>query len=208
MIVANLVSKPPSTLGRLTPFLARSPTLVPNRWLVLGLSDAADELSLARYGALEVRRTAGGLFAQTRVKGEQEQALATALQRVRQFLCKNQRSGLDIRLQRPLVQSEEAPGRWVVRMGLIGPEEGIVSPASRGGRVRVVFTAPETVAMLRVAGRATTGSVRRATTMILDVLDATPWMAIGEPFIRLRDALSVLPFLGHFEVAVPVSKRD
>jgi hypothetical protein len=206
MIAANLVSRPPTILGRLTPFLARLP-VIPNKWLVLGFGAAAEEPRIARYGAVEVRRTAGGLFAQTRVKGEQEQALATALQRVRQFLCKNQRSGLDIRLQRPLVQSEEAPGRWVVRMGLIGPDEGIVSPASRGGRVRVVFTEPETVATLRVGERATIGSMRRATAKILDLLETTPWMASGEPSIRFQDALSTLPFLAHFEVTVPVSKR-
>jgi SOUL heme-binding protein len=207
MTAANLVSRPPPTiLGRVTPFLAHLP-VISNKWLVLGFGAAAEEPSIARYGAVEVRRTAGGLCAQTRVKGEQEQALATALQRVRQFLCKNQRSGLDIRLQRPLVQSEEARGRWVVRMGLIGLDEGIVSPASRGGRVRVVFTVPETVATLRVGGRATTGSVRCATARMLDLLETTPWTAIGEPFIRFQDALSVLPFLGYFEVAVPVSKH-
>jgi SOUL heme-binding protein len=207
MIAADRVSRPHSTIGRLTPFLARVPTLIPNQWLVLGFSDAAEESSLARYGAVEVRQTEGGLFAQTRVKGEQDQALATALQRVGQFLCKNQRSELDVRLRRPLVQSEEAPDRWVVRMGLIGPQEGIVSPASRGGRVKVIFSAPETVATLRVAGRPTIGSVRRASARILGSLDTTPWMSTGEPSIRFQDALSMLPFLAHFEVAIPVFKR-
>lgn len=207
MIATSAASSPPASHARFLPLLTRLPALVPNQWLVLGFSNAAEERVLASYGPIEIRQTRGGLAAQTRVKGEQEQALATALQRVRQFLYKNQRNDLDVRLQRPLVQAEEAPGRWVVRMGLIGPPEGIVSPASRGGRVRVIFAGAENVATLRVAGRATTGSVRRAAARIFNSLEITPWEATGEPLIRFQSPFCTVPLLAHFEVAIPVSRR-
>jgi hypothetical protein len=144
MIATSVVARSPTPLARLMPLVARLPGLVPNQCLVLGLSEAPDERIVAAYGPVQIRETQGGLSAQTRVKGEQDQALATALQRMRQFLCRNQRNGLDVRLQLLLVQLEEAPGRWVVRMGLIGPEPGLSRrhPAGAGSGASALHPKP------------------------------------------------------------------
>jgi hypothetical protein len=144
MIATSVVARSPTPLARLMPLVARLPGLVPNQCLVLGLSEAPDERIVAAYGPVQIREPQGGLSAQTRVKGEQDQALVTALQRMRQFLCRNQRNGLDVRLQRLLVQLEEAPGRWVVRMGLIGPEPGLSRrhPAGAGSGASALHPKP------------------------------------------------------------------
>jgi SOUL heme-binding protein len=206
MTVLSVESKPQLGGDYITPLLARLPGLVSDRWLILRFSDVANEVVVARYGRMEIRRTGAGLSAQTRVKGEREQALATALCRLRQFLERNHRSGIQLRLCRPLVQSEEAPGRWLVRIGISGPDGGILSPASRGGRVRVQQVVSETLAVVRLSGRATTSSVERGTATILDSIVTTPSTAAGKPMVRLRAPGSILPFAGYFEIAVPVTE--
>ena len=208
MAALSVASTPHLRTDYVTPLLACLPSLLPDSWLILRFSDAANEGVVARYGRMEIRRTEAGVAAQTRVKGEREQALATALCRLRQFLCRNHRSGIQLRLCRPLVQSEEVPGRWLVRIGLSGPDGGILSPASRGGRVRVQPVVSETVAIAGVSGRATTLSIERGTTMLLDSIACTPWTATGKPVVRLQTLGSILPFAGHFEMAVPVAEQQ
>ena len=208
MTALSVASKPHLGAGYVTRLLARLPSPVPDGWVILRFSDVANELVVARYGPTEIRRTEGGFSAQTRVKGERDQALTTALCRLRQFLYRNHLSGIQVRLCRPLIQSEEAPGRWLVRIGLSGPDGGILSPASRGGRVRVQPVASETVAVVRLTGRATTSSVERGAATTLDSIAATRWTATGKPMVRLRAPGSILPFAGHFEGAVPVVERQ
>jgi hypothetical protein len=133
MTALDIASKPPGGADRFAPFLSYLPNLLPDGWFVLRFSGAPQETVLARCGAVEIRRTEEGCAAQTRVKGEREQALATALHRLRQFLCRNERSGVDLRLSRPLVISEEAPCRWLVRIGLRGRHSGIISPLREAG---------------------------------------------------------------------------
>jgi hypothetical protein len=207
MTTLSVASKPHLGADYVAPLLARLPSLVPDGWIILRFSDTANESVLARYGQMEIRRTKEGFSAQTRVKGERDQAMATALCRLRQFLCRNYRSGIQVHLRRPLMQSEEAPGRWLVRIGLRGPDSGILSPASRGGRVRLQPVAPETVAVVRLTGRATTSSIEHGEAKILDALAATPWTAAGKPMVRLHAPVSILPFTGYFEIAVPVAER-
>ena len=207
MTSLSAASKPHFGPDYITPLLARLPSLVPDRWLILRFSDVANEIVVARYGPVEIRQTEAGFSAQTRVKGEREQAFATALHRLRQFLSRNYRSGIQIRLCRPLIQSEEAPGRWSVRIGLSGPDSGILSPASRGGRVRVQPVAPETIAVLRLSGRVASSLVARGAATILESIASTPWEATGAPIVRLHAPVSILPFTGHFEVAITVAER-
>jgi hypothetical protein len=208
MTAAGITTEPPSRFGRLTTCLARMPILLSDRSLILRMSDAADERVLACYGQLEIHQRDGGLSAQTRVKGEQDQALVTALQRLRQFLLKNYRSGLDIRLRRPLVQFEEVPGRWVVRMNLLGARNGVLSPASRGGRVRVIPLEAQTVGVLPVHGQPTIRAIEEGAERMRNLLVSTPWLALGDPAIRLEAPLSRLPFMTHFELELPVSRRS
>lgn len=208
MTALSVASKPQLGPDYVTPLLARLPSLVPDCWFILRFSDVANERVVARYGQTEIRRTAGCFAAQTRVKGEREQALATALRRLRQFLYRNHRSGIQLRLCRPLVQIEEAPGRWLVRIGLSGPDGSVLSPANRGGRVRAQPVVSETIAVVRLSRRATTRSVERGLATMLDSIATTRWTAMEKHMVRLQAPTSILPFAGHFEIAIPVAERQ
>jgi hypothetical protein len=102
------------------------------------------------------------------------------------------------------VLSEEAPDRWAASIGLSGVEIGIMSPAARGGRVRVTEEPSETIALLRLHGQPAARAILDGAAKIADALIATPWAVAGEPMLRLHAPISSLPFLAHFEVAVPV----
>lgn len=207
-LVSEPLSEPPDRSSRSwTPVRALLMSALPDRWFVLGASDAARESVVARYGPVEIRRTEPGYSAQTRVKGERDQACATALRRLRNFLAKNYSRGVDGRLCRPLVQSEEAPGRWSVRIGLRGPLGEMISPASRGGRVRIAGVPTETLAVLRLPGRVSGEAVNKGVASVLDRLAGTPWRAAGKPVVRLNDPLASRALLGHFEIAIPVVER-
>ena len=208
MAALSVASRPHLVIDYVTRLVGHLPSPVPDRWVILWFSDVASDLVVARYGPTEVRRTDAGFSAQTRVKGEREQALTTALCRLRQFLRRNYRSGIQLRLCRPLVQSEEAPGRWLVRIGLSGPDGGILSPAFRGGRVTVQPVASETMAVVRLSGRATPSAVERGTATILNSVATAPWKAAGKPMVRLQAPGSILALAGHFELAIPVTERQ
>ena len=206
MSTLDFAAKPPWSTERVAPFLAHWGSLCPDSLLILRLSGVAGETLLDRCGSVEIRQTEPGLSAQTRVKGARDQALATALQRFRKFMCRNDRSGVELRLLRPLVVTEEVPERWLVRMGLRG-RSGIMSPASRGGRVRVIPVPAEAVAVLRLSGPAKTNTIERGAETILQSLANTKWVASGGPVVRLQTPPSALPFLTRFEVAVPVTPK-
>jgi SOUL heme-binding protein len=204
MTTLDFAARPLQTTDRVTPLLAHWAGLCPDSLLILRLSGVAHEDVRARYGTVEIRQTQPGLSAQTRVKGQLDQALATAMQRFRKLLCRNDRSGVDLRLFRPLVMTEEAPDRWLVRIGLRGGD-GIMSPASRGGRVRIIPMPAETLAVLRLLGSPKVGVVERGSRSILQSLADTQWIASGRSVVRLQAPPSALPFLGRFDVAVPVA---
>ena len=206
MTTLDLAARPPWSTERVAPFLAHWESLCPDSLLILRLSGIADEKLLDRCGSVEIRQTAPGLSAQTRVKGERHQALATALHRFRKFMCRNDRSGVELHLLRPLVMTEEVPERWLVRMGLQG-RSGIMSPASRGGRVRVMAVPAETVATLRLSGPPKTNAIERGSEAILQALGNTKWAASGSPVVRLYTPPSALPFLTRLEAAVPVTPK-
>jgi hypothetical protein len=208
MSISTLAAKPQHNRPNLASLLAGLPGFIPDHWLILRLSKTANERGVARHGNVEIRHIEGRFSAQTRVKGERNQALATALCRFRQFLSRTHRSGIELRLSRPLVQSEEAPGRWMVRMGLSGLVTDVMSPASRGGRVKVRHVPPETVAVLRVSGRASGRALEWGAQEILESTAGTPWIITGPPILRLHGRNPILPFVGHFEVAVPVLQQQ
>ena len=93
--------------------------LNPN-WLLFRSSETVDELIVARHGPVEIRQTLAGWTLETRVKGEPDRARATALRRLGNYVNGRNRSGTRLRVARPLVQAEEAAGRWHIRIALPG----------------------------------------------------------------------------------------
>ncbi len=178
----------------------------PNRVLFRS-NETADELIFARQGPVEIRQTLAGWSLETCVKGEPDQARATALRRLGNYADGKNRSRTRLRVVRPLVQTEELMGRWRIRVALSGVDGDLVAAAARNGRVRLRTLELETLAVIRVPGRPTPLAIRHAETAIRHAIAPTRWTATGGAMLRLHTLPAVLPFLGRFEVAVPVAEQ-
>jgi hypothetical protein len=65
----------------------------------------------------------------------------------------------------------------------------------------------ELLGVIRVPGRPTPLAVRHAETAIRHAIAPTRWTATGGAMLRLHALPAVLPFLGRFEVAIPLAER-
>ncbi len=189
-----------ASLSRL---LAPLQTFAPAGWLALRFADPPRERAIASFGAIEIRQTEPGVCAETCVKGEPGEARATALQRIGRYLRRNRRNGMKLRTMRPLVQTAGGPERWLVRIFLASDS---MPPPSRKDRIAVRPTPPETLAVLRLSGRAGEAAIARGQGVIESALAATPWHASGPPMLRLAAPVPLLPFAAHFEIALPVAQ--
>jgi hypothetical protein len=180
--------------------------LNPN-WLLFRASDTVDELIVAHHGPVEIRQTLSGWTLETRVKGDSDRARATALRRLGNYVNGRNRSRTRLRVARPLVQAEEAAGRWRIHIALPGMDNDFAAATKRSGKVRLRALEPETLAVIRVPGRPTKVAIQHAETAIRHAIAPTRWAATGGAMLRLHALPAVLPFLGRFEVAVPVAER-
>jgi hypothetical protein len=183
------------------------PRLINPSLLLLRSSELADEVVVARFGRVEIHQTLAGWSLETCVKGEPERARATGLRRLANYVVNRNRSEAGLRAARPVVQMPEAPNRWRVRIGLAGANAELLSDFARNGKVRLRAAASETLAVIRVPGRPTPLAMQHAETAIRLALAPTRWEAAGAAMLRLHAVPPVLPFLGRFEVAVPVTER-
>jgi hypothetical protein len=170
--------------------------------LLSGSSDTAEELLIARHGPVEIRTTLSGWSLETCVKGEPDKARATALRRLANYV-----SRWKLCIARPLVQTEEAAGRWRLGVALPDMDDDLAAAIARNGRVRVSTLHAQTLAVIRVAGRPTKLAMQHAETALRLALAPTRWSPAGSVMLRLYTLPAVLPFLGRFEVALPVAER-
>jgi hypothetical protein len=190
---------------RLPEYLAR---LFAPHWPLPHSNEATPVTVVSHHGAVEIWETHVGLSVQTCVKGEPDRARATALQRIASYLAGNNRIGTRFRAAGPLVQSEQAPGRWLVRVELLDAEDVSALPLSRNRKLRIRPAQSEVLAVLRMSGRPTPQTIARGDAVIHAALAGTLWTPTGGPMIRLYRPPSILPFANHFEVAVPIARRS
>jgi hypothetical protein len=168
---------------------------------------ATDEAIVARHGPVEIRRTRPGWSVETRVKGEHAQARKTALQRLSSYPGVENGSAMRLRAAWPLVQQEEAPRRWLVRVALAATEDACAAASPRNGKVRIRAVEPEILAVLRMFGTPTPAAIARGDAVIRAALADTTWQARDRPMIRLHKSPPILPFTSRFEVVLPVTCR-
>lgn len=205
--MASTATRPGGNTGLVARLLEHLSRLLRPRWRSLRLGETSPETVVVSYGAVEIRQTHTGYSVQTCVKGESDQARAVALQRLANYLGGNNRNGTQLRAAGPLVQKQEALGRWLVSVGLPAVEDAFVTAISRNGKVRIRAAQTEVLAILRMSGRPTPQSIARGDAAIRTTLANTEWLPAGRPMIRLDALPAILPFLGRFEVALPVSGR-
>jgi hypothetical protein len=169
-------------------------------------TETAAESIVSHHGPVDIVETGSGWLIETCVKGEAERARRSALHRIEKFLAQQDRVGFHLQPIKPLMQLAEAPGRWRIRLFLRDGDVGDL-PVTRNGKVRVRQIFPEALAVLRVPGRPTSLALRHAEVAIRHAVATTHWEAAGPVMLRLHALPAVLPFLGRFEVAVPVVQR-
>jgi hypothetical protein len=165
-------------------------------------SDTVGELPVARHGPVEINRSPAAWWLETCVKGEPDQARATALRRLGNYASRRR-----LRIARPLVQAEEAAGRWRLAVALPGISDEVVTAIARSGRVRLRALDAQTLAVIRVTGRPTRLAMQHAETAVRLALAPTRWAPAGSPVLRLHSLPTALPFLSRFEVAIPVVEQ-
>ena len=207
VIASSAATRPRGNTGFVSRLLEWIPRLFSSHWPALHLSEAHPETVFSRHGAVEIRQTHSGFSVQTCVKGEAAQARTTALRRLGNYLGGRNRNGTRLRAAGPLVQREEAPGRWLVCVGLPDVEDAFVAAVSRNGKVRIRPAQSEVLAILAMSGRPTPEAVARGEAAIRAALTNTEWLATGRPMMRMDAPPSVLPFMGHFEVALRVATQ-
>jgi len=175
--------------------------------LLFRSNETSEEVLVSRQGPVEIRQTLAGWTLETCVKGEPEQARATGLRRLANYVNGKNRSKERLRVMRPLVQTQEAAGRWRLRVALLGLNSSFVAAVPRNGKVRLRSLDSETLAVLRVPGRPTALSMQHAETAIRHALAPSRWEPVGAPLLRLHSLPAIMPFLNRFEVAIPVADR-
>jgi SOUL heme-binding protein len=188
-----------------THLLRRCAKLLPPDWRLFWSSGVPDESVVERHGTIEIRHVPTGFAAETCVKGDPDAARETALRRLANYLGGANRSGRRLRSHRPVTQRPDAPGRWRARISLPGVTSELAAAVARNGKIRIRAVAPETLAVVRLAGRPSYRLLGQGEAMILATIAATAWVPIGAAMIRLHTPPRRRILGGWFEVALPVS---
>jgi len=159
---------------------------------------------IADGGAVEIRQVPACILALTSVKGGMDVARETAQFRLRRYVSGDNRSGITLNAQRPVLQQKEAPELWQIAVRLCLTGDISTAPVPRDDNVRIVGQQSATWAVISKSGRPTEWSVAWAEMAICDALARTHWFAMGSPIVCIHPPRFVLPLTGRFEVAVPV----
>ncbi|HTU54784.1 MAG TPA: heme-binding protein [Acetobacteraceae bacterium] len=183
--------------------------LLPAGWRLFRSMAPCDELVIARYGAVEVRRVPAGFAAVTSVKGERLAAARTAFGRVADYAEGRNRGSVRLATRGPVTQvSAAAPsarGRWRVSVPIAGATGALVASAAGGGKVRIEPEAARTLAVVRVSARPTPALMASAEAAIFRAIPPGTWAADGPALIRMHSPPRSRLLGGWFEVAVPLA---
>lgn len=186
-------------------FLKRCAWMLPAEWRIGLWSKQTDETTIASHGSVQIRHMPGGCLAQTCVKGDITLARGTALLRLAKYVNGDNRRAARLDAEGPLLQQQKAPGLWQVAVRLTAVDDVQMAPVPRARKIRIVAEEPSTWAVITQRGRPTEQAIARGERAIMDTIARSCWFATGKATIRIHAPSSVVPFVGSFEVAVPVS---
>jgi SOUL heme-binding protein len=184
--------------------LRRFARMLPVDWRILLWSKKTDETIIASLGSVQIRQIPGGCHAQTCVKGDITLARGTALLRLAKYVSGDNRRAASLDAELPLLQQLKAPGLWQVAVRLTALDDVQTAPVPRARKVKIVAEKPTTWAVVTLRGRPTEHAIERAQTVIMDAIARSRLFVTGSATIRIHAPASLLPFMGSFEVAVPV----
>ena len=181
--------------------------LLPRDWRVLQWSMETDEVVVESLGSVEIHRVPAGCIVQTCVEGDMDTARGVALARLAQYLSGDNRGGVSLDAERPVVQQRNAPEEWLVSVRLPAIQDAAAAPAPRASSTWIVPRGPATLAVVNVNGGPCEQAIARAEATVAAALEGTRWIASGPATVRVHAPGSLLPFADSCEVAIPVSER-
>jgi hypothetical protein len=181
--------------------------LLPRDWRVLQWSMETDEVVVESLGAVELRRIPAGCIAQTCAEGDMDTARGIALTCLAQYLSGDNRDGLALDAERPVVQQRNAPGEWLVSVRLPAIQDAAAAPEPRGPSIWIVPQEPATWAVVKVNGGPCEQAIARAEATVVAAIEHTRWIASGPAIVRIHAPGSLLPFADSCELAIPVVER-
>lgn len=201
-------SIPIRRLGKLpTAILKYCERLLPRDWRVLQWSMETDEVAVESLGSVEIRRLPAGCIAQTCAEGDMDTARGIALARLAQYLSGDNRDGVSLDAERPVVQQRNAAGEWLVSLRLPAIQHAAAAPVPRGASIWILPQEPATLAVVKVNGGPCEQAIARAEATVATALEHTRWMASGPAAVRIHAPGSLLPFADSCELAIPVVER-
>ena len=134
-------------------------------------------------------------------------ARGVALARLAQYLSGDNRGGVSLDAERPVVQQRNAPEEWLVSVRLPAIQDAAAAPAPRASSTWIVPRGPATLAVVNVNGGPCEQAIARAEATVAAALEGTRWIASGPATVRVHAPGSLLPFADSCEVAIPVAER-
>jgi len=201
-------SIPIRRLGKLpTAILKYCERLLPRDWRVLQWSMETDEIAVESLGSVEIRRVPAGCIAQTCAEGDMDKARGVALSRLAEYLSGDNRDGVSLDAERPVVQQRYAAGAWAVSVRIAAIQNAAAAPAPRGSSISIVLQDPATLAIVKVNGGPCEQAITRTEAAVAAALEHTRWIVSGPAAVRIHAPGSLLPFADICELAIPVVER-
>ena len=206
---------------------ARLPAILSSLMLgacsVVGIRSGTEEPrfeTVETIGAVEIRRYAPRIAAQTTVPGTEEAARNEGFRRLAGYIFGGnarrdriamtapvaQAPGERIAMTAPVAQAGDALG-WQIRFFMPARYTLDTLPLPDDGRVVLAVVPEETVAVLRFSGLPRGDAVARNTAALTAALGASAWMPAGPVEAWFYDPPWTVPALRRNEVVVPVARR-
>lgn len=177
---------------------------------------------VGHVGAIEIRRYAPRIAAETTIEGSAEHARYQGFRRLAGYIFGGNRSRTKIAMTAPVAQSPSekiamtAPvaqspagkGAWTIKFFMPAGYTMETLPVPNDPQVHLVPVPPETYAVLRFSGVPNPASVAREQARLLAALKTSPWEPESAPTAWFYDPPWTIPFLRRNEAAVQVARRQ
>ncbi len=173
-----------------------------------------------RAGAVEIRRYAPRIAAETDIEADAEAARNAGFRRLAGYIFGGNRGaekiamtapvaqapaeGARIAMTAPVAQQPAGPGRWTIRFFMPAQWTLATLPVPDNPAVRLVEVPGETMAVLRFTGSRGADAVAAREAELMRALDGSTWTPRSAPVAWFYDPPWTLPWLRRNEVAVPV----
>ncbi len=176
---------------------------------------------IGKVGAVEIRRYANRIAAETLVQASESQARYTGFRRLAGYIFGKNHQGEKIAMTAPVGQSAAsqtiamtAPvaetrageGAWTIQFFMPATYTMATLPVPDDPLVHLVEVPAEDYAVLRFSGLPTPASVATETGKLLASLQNSGWTPAGSPIAWFYDPPWTIPFMRRNEVAVKVTR--